>query len=68
MSPYTASEPTDNSGKYPKTYEGEGVKTPHKSIENEPIEIVEELGEFLQVGKTKSGRYVLILNDCIHEI
>ncbi len=68
MSPYTASEPIDNSSKYPKTYEGEGAKTAHKSTEDEPIEIVEEIGKFLQVGRTKSGRYILILNDCVHEI
>ena len=61
MSPYTASEIIDNSNKYPKTYKNEGKKTKHKDPEDKPIEIIEEISEYIQLGKSKN-QYCLIIN------
>ena len=54
-------QPTDNSSVYPKTYKGTAKKTNHKAQDGSDIEIVEVLGEHIQVGKSKTGRYCLIV-------
>ncbi|OYT64181.1 hypothetical protein B6U67_00835 [Methanosarcinales archaeon ex4484_138] len=55
------SDTIDLSSSYPKKH-GKPEKTKHKSTENKPIEIVEELSELVKLGKA-GGRYVWIIDN-----
>jgi len=55
------SDTIDLSASYPKKH-GKPEKTPHRSIEDKPIEIVEELSELVKLGKA-GGRYCWIIKD-----
>lgn len=47
------SDTIDLSNSYPKKH-GKPEKTPHQSVEDKPIEIVEELSELVKLGKADS--------------
>ncbi len=51
----------DNSDKYPVTYRKDRPKTHHRALDDSGIEIVEVLGEYIQLARSETGQYCLII-------
>ncbi len=51
----------DNSSKYPVTYRKDRPKTEHKTPDDSGIEIIEVLGEYIQLARSETGQYCLII-------
>ncbi len=58
------SDTIDLSNSYPKKH-GKPEQTKHQSIEDKPIEIVEELSELVKLGRA-DGRYCWIIMDQVY--